>query len=114
MKTNPETQEIIVEIEKNIEKTKSRFWIRILKEIKKKKQAKREINISRINKHTKKNDVIIAPGKVLGDVELQHPITITYFNISKSAESKIKKAKIVYLKELLKKNNKGKGVKIIG
>ncbi len=114
MKTKPETVELISEIEKNIEKTGSNFWKRVLKELKKTKQASREININRINRYTKKNEIIIVPGKILGNGELNHEITLTYFDISDSAKNKLKKAKIVGLKELLNKNPKGKGVKIIG
>ena len=114
MKTDPMTVEMISKIEGNIEKTGSKFWKRILKEINKKSQAKRIVNISHVNKQTKKGDSIIVPGKLLGDAELDKEITITYFNASASAEEKMKKAKVISLQELLKKNPEGKGVRILG
>jgi large subunit ribosomal protein L18e len=114
MKTNPETVQLISNIEKNIEKTNSNFWKRILKELKKTKQSRREVNIQDLNRHTKKDDVVIVPGKVLGNGELEHEITLTSFNVSESAMKKLKKAKVMPLAELLKKNPEGKGVRIIG
>jgi large subunit ribosomal protein L18e len=68
----------------------------------------------RINKHTKENDVIVIPGKVLGMGELDHTLTIACLDCSKSARQKIESSgsNLISIEELLEKNPKGSGVKI--
>ncbi|MCD6414850.1 MAG: 50S ribosomal protein L18e [Candidatus Diapherotrites archaeon] len=66
--------------------------------------GKVEVNIWEINKHTKKGEVIVVPGKVLGDGVLEHPIKIAAKAFSESAKEKIVKAggKIITLEEAKK------------
>ena len=94
---------------------KSNFWKRIAEEALRPRRRKRVVNISKINRLTKPKDKVIVPGKVLGDGEINHSITLSAFEISRKAIEKILSAngKILTIEEMIKKNPMGKGVKII-
>jgi len=75
-----------------------------------------EVNLSRINRYTNENDLILVPGKVLGAGELNHKLTVAAVNFSGSAKNKITAAggSCLSIKELMDKNPQGSRVKIIG
>jgi len=75
-----------------------------------------EVNLSRINRHTKEKEVVLVPGKVLGAGELNHQLTIAAVNFSAGAKSKITAAGglCLSIEELMSKNPEGSGVRIIG
>ena len=51
------------------------------------------VNLTKIDKHTKKDESVIIPGKVLGSGSIKKPVHIISFDASKSAIEKIHKAK---------------------
>ena len=73
-----------------------------------------EVNIYRINKKTKQNDVIVIPGKILANGVLDHKLTIACLNYSQSAKKKIDASgsKLLTIEELLEQNPTGSGVKV--
>tara|TARA_Y100000310_G_scaffold267387_1_gene279353 strand:+ start:363 stop:710 length:348 start_codon:yes stop_codon:yes gene_type:complete len=110
--TNIHVKNLIQDIKENASKEESGFWKRIRKELERSRRNRREVNIERLEKHTKDKEVVVVPGKVLGDGELNHEITVAALQFSEKAKEKIKKT--MTIKELLKENPKGKGVRIIG
>jgi large subunit ribosomal protein L18e len=95
-------------------KTKINIWKKVSRKLSGPRKNKIKANLYRINKKTKKDDVIVIPGKVLGIGELDHPLTIACLEYSKSARSKIESSgsNLISIEELLKQNPKGSGVKI--
>ena len=95
-------------------KTRRRIWKKISKKISSPRQNRIEANLHRINKKTKQNDVIVIPGKVLGNGNLNHKLTIACLDYSKSAREKIlaSGSKLISIEELLEKNPEGKKVKV--
>jgi len=77
------------------------------------KQAK--VNLDKIEKKVKDNEVAIIPGKVLGGGEINKKIRIAALGFSKEAEKKLKAVgcEIVSLKEEIKKNKKAEGTRIL-
>jgi large subunit ribosomal protein L18e len=67
------------------------------------------VNISRIN--NAKNEVVIVPGKVLSDGEIEKKVKVYALNFSEKAKEKLKKAGCEYktLLEALKKGEKLNG-----
>ena len=112
MKTDQNLADLIKEIKETAHKENSNFWKRIAKELEKSTRRQREVNISHIQNHTKDKDIIIVPGKVLGDGELKHNVTVAALKFSESAKNKLKNA--LTIQELLKKEPKGKNIRIIG
>ena len=114
--SNPILMGLIVELKKRSSEQKANIWKRVASDLEKPTRQRRVVNLSRISRHTKENEVIIVPGKVLGAGDLEHKLTISAFQFSDGAKEKIEKvgAKIVPLLELSKSNPSGKRIRIIG
>jgi len=114
--TNPHLRKLIVELKKLSSEKNIPLWKRIAKDLEKPTRKRRVVNLSRINRFTKENEIIIVPGKVLGAGELTHKLTIVAYAFSSGALEKINKvkAKAMLIEELMKEDIKGKKVRIIG
>ncbi|MGB9714139.1 MAG: 50S ribosomal protein L18e [Candidatus Bathyarchaeales archaeon] len=115
-KTNPELIGLIRFLKKQSRENKANIWRDIAEELSKPRRKSIAVNLSRLNRHTQKNETIVVPGKVLGAGKIDHAITVAAFAFSETAKEKIKAAKgrCLSLLELAKKNPKGSNVKIIG
>ena len=112
---NPAKQELIVELKKLAITEKVKLWKRIASELERPTRNMRVVNISKLDKVTKEGELIIVPGKVLSSGELSHKLDVAAFSFSETAKEKISKnGKVMALPELMKKNPKAKGIRIIG
>lgn len=95
-------------------KTKKRIWRQLSKKLSGPRKNRLEANLYRINKKTKENDVIVIPGKVLANGDLDHKITIACLTSSEAAKNKIEVSgsKLLTIEELLQQNPEGKNIKI--
>ncbi len=114
--TNPELIEFIRFLKKQSRENKANIWRDIAEHLAKPRRKRTAVNLSRLNRHTQKNETVIVPGKVLGTGEINHPITVAAFAFSEKAKGKIRaaKGKCLSFSELVEKNPKGSNVKIIG
>lgn len=96
-----------------LKKQKKPIWLIIAKLLSNPKRKSVAVNISKINKLTKENDIVVVPGKILSDGTLEKPLTIVALSYSKKTKEKLKKAKLITVEKLLKENPKATGVKII-
>ena len=96
-------------------KTKQGIWRRVSEILSKASRNRPEINLYRLNKLTKENDVVVVPGKVLGVGTLDHPITISSLMVSELAQTKLSESKSKYMsiEEMMKKYKKGSNVRIL-
>lgn len=120
MKNNYKTNILLLDLISSL-KVKSRekgvpLWRDIALRLERPSRITPEVNLSRINRYTGENDLVLVPGKVLGAGELNHKLTVAAVNFSGSAKSKITAAggSCLSLKELMEKNPEGSRVKIIG
>ena len=99
-----------------LDRSKSGFCKRLYKEFRRSRRSIREVNLSRIQRHTSDGEVVFVPGKVLGHGVLDKKLTIGAFSFSKSAISKIAAAggRALLAEDFLKEFKDGSGVKIIG
>jgi large subunit ribosomal protein L18e len=113
--TNPELVQLIRFLKKQGREKQANIWLDVAEHLAKPKAQRVAVNLSRINRHTEKRDVIVVPGKVLGAGALNHPVTVAAFGASEKAKEKLAAAKAKYLSipELVEKNPKGANVKII-
>ncbi len=102
---------LIRDLKRLSKEKKVKIWAAVAKNLEKPSRIRRAVNIAKINKYSKDNDVIIVPGKVLGQGELDHKVIIAAFQFSESAKEKCKCISII---ELMEKNPSGKNIKIIG
>ena len=92
------------------------LWKRIALDLERPTRNRRAVNLSRINRYTKENEVIVVPGKVLGSGNLNHKLTISAYQFSEQAKDKLEKngSQIVNLLDLSKEKPNGKKIRIIG
>ncbi|MBI2671874.1 50S ribosomal protein L18e [Candidatus Woesearchaeota archaeon] len=111
-KTNNLLLSLVEELKRTGTKNKAKIWKAVANELLRPTRKMREVNLNRINRVTKDNDIIVVPGKVLGTGSLDHKVTVAAFNFSESARKKIRD--ILTIQELIKKDPKGTKVRIIG
>lgn len=113
--TNPYLRKLIEELKRKSLEAKAPIWKATAQKLSKPRRQRIAVNLSRIDRHTQKNDVVLVPGIVLASGNLSKPLTIAAWKFSKSAREKVLKAKgrCLSIEELVKKNPKGSDVKII-
>jgi large subunit ribosomal protein L18e len=112
--TNYQLKVLIEELEPKAQQ--SRFWKRIVKDLKKPSRQRRIVNLYKINKYAREGETIIVPGKVLSVGEIDKKIDVAAINFSLDAKNKIEsaKGKVMTIRELLQNNPEGKKVRIMG
>jgi large subunit ribosomal protein L18e len=113
--TNPELIQLIRLLKKESRERQAGIWLDIAEYLSKTRSQRISVNLSTLNRSTKRSDVIVVPGKLLGSGSIDHAVTIASFGASQKAKDKLAAAKSKYLSipELLEKNPKGANVRII-
>ena len=113
--TNPELIKLIAFLKKEGREKQANIWIDVASHLSKPSRQRVSVNLSSINRNTKRADTIVVPGKILGAGNLAHSVTVAAFDASSKAKEKLALAKAKYLSipELVQKNPKGSKVKII-
>lgn len=113
---NPVRVKLVQDLRKLAKEEEALIWNAVADRLSKSRRNRPEVNLYRIDKHTKEGDTIVVPGNVLGNSRLNHTVNVAAFNFSNAAKKSIEAAggKVLTLKELMEKNSKGSGVKIIG
>lgn len=113
--TNQQLKSLISKLRELSSRENAKIWGRIADDLEVSSRDRRVVNLSRINIFVSDNESIIVPGKVLGSGLLDHKVNVAAFNFSKSAIEKINKVgSCMTIDELIQKNPKGKGIRIIG
>jgi large subunit ribosomal protein L18e len=73
------------------------------------------VNLARLERYASEQETIVVPGKVLGAGKLTKKLTVGACSFSESARRKIHaaKGKALSLEELVAKNPKGSGVRVM-
>jgi large subunit ribosomal protein L18e len=113
--TNPELIQLISLLKKESREKQASIWLDIAEYLSKSRSQRVAVNLSKINRNTKRADMVVVPGKILGSGSINHAVTVASFGASEKAKAKLvaAKAKYVSIPELLEKNPKGANVKII-
>jgi large subunit ribosomal protein L18e len=114
--TNPDRIEVIRFLRKQGKENNAGIWRDIAQHLGKSRRKHITVNLSRLNRYTKKNEVVAVPGKVLSAGVIDHPLMIAAFAFSEKAREKVTAArgKCLSFSELVKKNPKGSNIRIIG
>jgi len=106
---------MIKDLKQASKKNEAPIWSR-LADLALKPSSRRVVNLTRINKTTKDNDVLFVPGKVLGTGNISHKIILSSFSMSTTAAKKIIQTggTIMTYSDMIKKYPTGKGVMIFG
>lgn len=113
--TNPYLRQLIEEAKRTALKKKAAIWKTVAKKLEKPSRQRVEVNLSDIDRHSSKGETVVVPGIVLASGELSKAVDVAAWKFSGSAKQKIKvaKGKTMRIEELMKKNPKGTGVKIL-
>jgi large subunit ribosomal protein L18e len=113
---DPGRLELIRQLESAAKENGSSIWSVVAKELSRVRRNRREVNVHRINRHTADGDVVVVPGKVLGDGSLGHRVDVAAFHFTEGAERKIREAggRPMSILELVQNNPKGSKVKLMG
>ncbi len=111
---NPETIELLRSVRDVSRKEKAPFWKALLKHLEKPARIRAEVNIGKLNMFSGK-ETLVVPGKVLSMGDITGVFEVAALAYSDGARAKLEASKIKFmsLEELLKKNPKAKGVRII-
>ena len=112
---NPERKNLISFLRKKARENNANIWRTIAEFLEKPRRRRVAVNVSRINRYTKENEVVVVPGKTLSAGILNHPVTVASFAFSEKAKQKIEKVggKCISIQELVNQNPKGSNIKII-
>jgi len=113
--TNPQLIELISLLRKESREKQAGIWFDVADHLAKTRSQRVAVNLSKINRNTKRADVVVIPGKILASGSLTHAVTVASFEASDKAKAKLEaaRAKYITIPELLEKNPKGSNVKII-
>jgi large subunit ribosomal protein L18e len=114
--TNPELIEVIDFLKKRCRENDADIWWDVAECLAKPRRRGVVVNLSRLNRFTRKSETVVVAGKVLASGKLSHSVTVAAFAFSARAREKIAAARGRSLSffDLIKKNPKGSNVKIIG
>ena len=114
--SNPNLRNLIAELKRRSIEDSCAVWKRIANDLEMPSRNRRAVNLSRINRFTKENELIVVPGKVLGSGVIDHKITVAAFAFSDGAVEKLKKSKcdIISIQDLMAKKPKVSDIRIIG
>lgn len=108
-KTNPSVVETIILSKKN------KSWKKVAEILSGPSRKIPQLNLSKINDNSKEGEVIVVPGKVLSQGEVDKKIEIVALSFSEKAREKLlnSKVEIKLIKDEIKKNPEGKKIKIL-
>jgi large subunit ribosomal protein L18e len=114
--TNPELASLIRLLGKKSRENEAKIWRDVARRLSSSRRRRVAVNVSRLNRCTQQRETVVVPGKVLGAGKIDHAVRVAAFAFSDQAKFKILKArgKCFSIPDLVKKNPKGTGVKIIG
>src|SRR3989344_2819976 len=114
--SNENLQEHIGSLKKSAIEQNCLLWKRIASDLERPSRQRRAVNLGKIARVSKENDFIVVPGKVLGTGSIGHKLTISAYQFSGSALSKLRQAgaSVIPIPELFREKPDGKKIRIIG
>ncbi|ADC66102.1 ribosomal protein L15 [Ferroglobus placidus DSM 10642] len=114
-KTNPNLVRLIDTLLKASAENKAKIWKDVAERLAKPTKHMAEVNVGKIERHLKDNEIALIPGKVLGAGEISRAVKVAAFKFSESAKRKIEEAggRCMSIEELIKENPKGSNVRIL-
>lgn len=92
MKKIKKTDSTLVSLIHRLRREKKPFWKRVADILARPRSRMIAINISRLNKLASDGSIVVVPGKVLGDGQINKKMTVAAFKFSESAERLITKS----------------------
>ena len=108
-KTNSKLVETIIACKKN------KAWLNVAEILSGPRKNRTALNLEELNEKIKSEKIVLIPGKILSQGELDKKIKVIALTFSEKAKEKLKKsgAETLTILEEVKKNPEAKGVKIL-
>ena len=115
-KTNPRLITLIDDLKQASHSNDAPIWKDIAKRLEKPLRNWPVVNLSHIDRCIGEKETALIPGKIVSTGSLSKKVTIAAWGYSEKAQEKIKKAGAtpITIEELIKKNPKGKDIRIMG
>ena len=113
--TDPNITILIRTLRKTAKEENAAFWKRVANILSNPLRIRPEVNLSVVNRHSKKGETILVPGKLLGAGTINHAVTIAAVSFSSSAMEKITQqgGKCLSILELLNLNPSGQNIRLL-
>jgi len=106
VKTVNEKLNMIIE---ELKQKNDKISLEVAKHLSKSAKQRIEVNLSKIERLAKDGELIVVPGKVIGDTKLTKKITLACFKISETANEIVSEnGKILSIEEWMKQDKKGR------
>ena len=114
--TNPTVKELILSLRKESSVSKVALWDRVADDLEKPTRERRAVNLSRIARSTKPNEMVVVFGKVFVSGSLPHSVVIAALSFSAGAKEQIEsaKGKVLTIEQLLKSKPKVQDLRVLG
>ena len=114
-KSNPRLKELIERLKSHSYENDAPIWKDIANRLSKPRRNWAEVNLSRISRYAKEGEVILVPGKLLGSGSIDKSVTVASFHASEAARKKVEASggAVLTLEELMIRNPKGSGIRIM-
>lgn len=113
--TNSELNETIRFLKVKARENKAKIWTVIAEQLSGPRSRRAVLDLNHISRVSKPDAVILVPGKVLASGYIKHPVTVSAFQFSHDAKSKIERAggRCIGIRDLVAKYPKGSNVQIL-
>ncbi|MEM7821329.1 MAG: 50S ribosomal protein L18e [Candidatus Aenigmatarchaeota archaeon] len=113
--TNKYLKELIEDLKRKSFELNAPIWKAVAEKLENPRRKRVVVNLSDINRNTNEGDTVIVPGVVLSSGNITKKLKIAALRFSSRAKEKIKNAncEAIEIKEIIKWNPKGSGIKII-
>ena len=113
--SDPNVVDLIHQLKKLSSESNVMLWKTVAEKLEKPRRQRASVNLSKINRYTKENEIALIPGTVLSAGKLDHPVTIAALKFSTTAKEKIEQSncKWMSISDLIKSNPSGNKIKIL-
>ena len=115
-KTNPMLTATIQSLKKAAYDNDAHIWKDVACRLERPLRNWPEVHLSRIDQYVAEKEIALVPGKVLSPGNLSKKVSVAAWAFSEKSKEKIEAAggKVMTIEELVAKNPKGTGVRILG
>jgi large subunit ribosomal protein L18e len=113
--TNPELLDTIRFLKVQARENKVRIWSVTAESLSIPRRNRAMLDLNHISRASKRDALVLVPGKVLAAGYMKHPVTVGAFQFSQAAKLKIERAggKCLGIKDFVSKHPKGSNVLIL-
>ena len=113
--TNTELLDTIKFLKIQARQNKAKIWAVTAECLSGPRRNRAVLDLNHISRASKRNSLVLVPGKVLSAGYIKHPVTVGAFQFSQAARAKIELAggKCVAIKDFVSQNPKGSNVLIL-